>query len=332
MRAQLLSAFSFALLGLSWTFANPSISSADSTCTHYASPAGTGSGVSASQPFKIADFWPRAKPGYTLCLLDGQYTGPTSMITPPSGLSGNSTAPITIRAANDGAVWINGQGTRQPVLLRSNDWFILEGFNASHSSGTVIAIGSASDNNIVRRVCAWDAPHTGNNRVWGFVGSNTLVEDSCGFGTGRTIFQLSWGGNDTILRRTWAMFEKDTSSTGPGQAYQFAYHSTRNTLENVIGTWQSAPGDAARPSAVVTIASEGTDHKLLGSIIYVLASDVFQPSKLITTDWKRDANVPILIKDSVVYTGQSSKRPFLLHDRPCSGCRMENATEIGESF
>jgi hypothetical protein len=125
------------------------------------------------------------------------------------------------------------------------------------------------------------------------------------------------------------MFEKDTSSTGPGQAYQFAYHSTRNTLENVIGTWQSAPGDAARPSAVVTIASEGTDHKLLGSIIYILAGDVFQPSKLITTDWKRDANVPILIKDTVVYTGQSSKRPFLLHDRPCSGCRMENATEIG---
>ena len=54
---------------------------------------GTGSGVSASQPFKIANFWPLAKPGYTLCLLDGQYTGSASMINPPGNLSGTASAP-----------------------------------------------------------------------------------------------------------------------------------------------------------------------------------------------------------------------------------------------
>jgi hypothetical protein len=126
------------------------------------------------------------------------------------------------------------------------------------------------------------------------------------------------------------MWEKDVSSTGPEQAYHIAYHSTRNSLENVIGTWRSAlPGDAVNPSGVITIASEGTGHKILGSIAYVRSGDIFQANKLVTTDWNRAADVPTLIKDTVAYTAQSSKRPFLLHDRPCSNCRLENTTEIG---
>ncbi len=140
MRAQLLSAFSFVILGLAWTFANPSSSGADSTCTHYASPAGTGSGVSASQPFKIADFWPRAKPGYTLCLLDGKYTGSDSMINPPQNLSGAASMPITVRALNDGKASIDGRSVNEPVRLRHNDYFVLEGFNAHHSKSTVIQL------------------------------------------------------------------------------------------------------------------------------------------------------------------------------------------------
>ncbi|MGH7854058.1 MAG: hypothetical protein ACREP3_11490, partial [Candidatus Binatia bacterium] len=65
---------------------------AHAACTHYASPAGTGNGTSASQPFKIYNFWSVAKAGYTLCLLDGQYTGSTSMINPPKNLSGTASA------------------------------------------------------------------------------------------------------------------------------------------------------------------------------------------------------------------------------------------------
>src|SRR5262245_47422996 len=80
------------------------------SCTHYASPNGTGSGLSSSQPFKIANFWPLAKAGRTLCLLDGKYTGSASMINPPQNLSGTASAPITVRALNDGKVTINGQG------------------------------------------------------------------------------------------------------------------------------------------------------------------------------------------------------------------------------
>src|SRR3989338_8507578 len=73
-------------------------SAATDVCTHYASPSGGGNGLSQSSPFQITNFWSVAGPGSTLCLLDGTYTGGSSMITPPSGLSGSSGNPITISA------------------------------------------------------------------------------------------------------------------------------------------------------------------------------------------------------------------------------------------
>ena len=81
-------------------------------CNYYASPTGTGNGLSQSSPFKISNFWSLAKPGYVLCLLDGTYTGSSSMIFPPENLNGSSGAPITVRALNDGKVLINWR--RQP--------------------------------------------------------------------------------------------------------------------------------------------------------------------------------------------------------------------------
>jgi hypothetical protein len=75
---------------------------AQSPCTYYASPTGNGNGLSQSSPFKIADFWSKASPGKTLCLLDGTYRGSDSMIDPPDGLSGTAGNPITVRALNEG--------------------------------------------------------------------------------------------------------------------------------------------------------------------------------------------------------------------------------------
>src|SRR5262245_53655853 len=58
-------------------------------CTHYASPTGAGArdGSSPNNAFQIADFWPVAGPGKTLCLLDGTYRGDRSMVNPPDGLN-----------------------------------------------------------------------------------------------------------------------------------------------------------------------------------------------------------------------------------------------------
>src|SRR5688572_30442984 len=73
-------------------------------CDYYASPTGTGNGLSSSTPFRISKFWSVAAPGKTLCLLDGTYTGADSMINPPDNLNGTANAPITVRALNDGKV------------------------------------------------------------------------------------------------------------------------------------------------------------------------------------------------------------------------------------
>jgi hypothetical protein len=99
---------------------------AAASCTHYASPSGTGNGSSSSQPFRIANFWSVARPGHTLCLLDGQYTGSASMINPSDNMSGTSSAPITVRALNDGKVRINGQGSYYPVQLLLNNYFVID--------------------------------------------------------------------------------------------------------------------------------------------------------------------------------------------------------------
>ena len=107
------------------------------------------------------------------------------MINPPEDLNGTSSQKITVKALNDGAVRIDGQGVNFPVSLLQNSYFVLEGFDANASAGDVIHTSSSADNNVVRRVCAWDANTNGNNVVFSVnYGSSNLLEDVCGFGTG----------------------------------------------------------------------------------------------------------------------------------------------------
>ena len=89
---------------LTVTYTPPPVAGA---CTHWASPAGGGTGLSQGSPSTIAAWMARPPvPGNILCLLDGTYTGAASMILPPVGLSGTSTQPLTIQALNDGgASW-----------------------------------------------------------------------------------------------------------------------------------------------------------------------------------------------------------------------------------
>ena len=128
------------------------------TCSYFASPNGSGNGLSQSSPFMVANFWSVAAPGRTLCLLDGTYTGAASMITPPSGLNGSSGNPITIMALNDGAVKINGEGVRQPIVFNNNSWWVIQGVDVYNSSNHVVEVWTNANNNIFRRIVAWNLP------------------------------------------------------------------------------------------------------------------------------------------------------------------------------
>ena len=298
-----------------------------SSCTHYASPTGGGNGLSQSSPFQIANFWSVAGPGKTLCLLDGIYTGGNSMIASPSGLSGSSGNPITIRALNDGMARIDGQSSNKPVGLSGNSWFVIEGIDA-YNSGQASAFGvsNGSNNVTVRRVVVWNGQNANNGTVSIYNSSNTLFEDIAAFGTARNNFQLTQSANSFTVRRAWGMYEYDTSSTGPEAVFEAMYNSSNNRFENVIGTWADST-TAVNPYGVFFIGDEGTGHEILGSIFYVKNSSSFVPSDLVY----HNANNGISIRDVVAYTAQASKIPFGLGNSSGGSKVFANNTEIGGS-
>ncbi|MBI1782913.1 MAG: hypothetical protein HYR66_16340 [Sphingobacteriales bacterium] len=207
---------------------------------YFASPTGTGNGTYSS-PFKIADFWKIAKAGDTLNLLDGHYTGASSMINPPQNLAGTAAARIVIRAVNDGKADIDGQGQNAPVTLSFNNYFTLEGFNA-HNAGSPTSINvsvvtvSYSSYNILRRICAWEAAD-GNTNIFGcHYGVYNVFEDCAGWGMARKVFSNSQMGNYTTFRRCFGRWE-GSHAEGPKKTYGVSYNSYNALLENCIGTW-----------------------------------------------------------------------------------------------
>jgi hypothetical protein len=279
------------------------------SCTHYASPAGTGNGSSVSQPFKVANFWSVAKPGHTLCLLDGQYTGSSSMINPPQNLRGATATPITIRALNDGKVTINGQGSYVPVLLRYNDYFVLEGFNARSSAASVVSLTN-SNYNIIRRVAAWDATDR-NYQIFAIHYSKyNLLEDVAGWGIARKIYSASQGGDFLTIRRAWGRWE-GSHVIGPKMTYDIAYNNYNMLVENSLGTWSgermkqtytllaydgtawtgSGSGTYTNYSVNQPYGIFGTSgfsngdfnprSKMIGSLAYVRSADRFAPPQAV---------------------------------------------------
>jgi hypothetical protein len=344
-------------------FASAASAIAGAPCTHYASPSGSGNGLSATSPFTVSKFWAAAAAGKTLCLLDGTYRGSSSMITPPSGRNGAAGKPITVRALNDGKVLIDGEGVRGPVVLNDNDYWVLEGFNAARSIGTVILVKNGSANNILRRLAAWDA-HEGNYPVIGVNGSGTtknLLEDVAAWGVGRNTITFAQRATDTTCRRCWARWD-GSHALGGKVTYQLAYDSPGSTAENSIGAWSgelmtgpsyyllnqtgTAPctGSANcgkllpgtfidQPIGIFRAAINNsgidTNTAILGSIAYLRASDPSKPP----TGFSLGAQVTNLLLDNSIFYADSgiTKRPLTLMNPVYSGSTLtaRNATTIG---
>src|SRR3989344_3982188 len=259
---------------------------ATASCTHYASPSGGGNGLSQSSPFQIANFWPVAGPGSTLCLLDGTYTGGSSMITPPSGLSGSSGNPITISALNDGGVWINWQNSSIPLRFNNNSWWVVEGVNAYNGTSAVVEVYSNANNNTFRRIVGWDAGVNLNSVIYQLGGSNNynnVFEDIAGFGNARKIFEVyNNGANGSVtVRRFWGQFSANTWSSpgGPKMVISNMYNSRNALYENLIGNWDKTSTSPVEDYGLFSgdqINDGGThciNHRNYGSIGYIKASD-----------------------------------------------------------
>ena len=299
-------------------------------CTHYASPNGTGNGLSISSPFKIANFWNVQNiAGKKLCLLDGTYKGQDSMIHPPEGLSGTQGNPITVSALHDGDVDIDGQGQRGAVYLDgNNNWFVLEGFNAHSAQSTGCCEASViriykSNHVTIRRVIGWDAAD-GNATIFNSAYSkNLLLEDIAGFGVARKIAGAGGhpGGTpdpdnwNNVLRRVYARLEYNT--WGGQVGITKGYNSNGNIVENSILTLS---GHFTKEQNTVSSGSNwgihddrGWDERnnVYGSIVYRTADQSISGSD--TETLLNAGGVNVTIRDVLIAVeGNASSYGVLL--------------------
>jgi len=187
-----------------------------------------------------------ATAGKTLCLKNGIYRGADSMIRPPLSTDGLLGAPITVRAQNDGAAFIDGDALHIPVHVRSSSHSLLERFNAGKGSATEIGVSGEVDNPAhrdsditIRRVVAWDAlisnGSSNNFHAWDISHmDDALLEDVSGFGTGGRIFQI-YQSRRVTLRRAFARWVG--SGRGSTIPISCLYRSYDVTCENNIALW-----------------------------------------------------------------------------------------------
>jgi hypothetical protein len=303
------------------------------SCTHYASPTGSGNGLSQSSPFQIVNFWSVAQPGHTLCLLDGTYTGANSMIDPTDGLSGTAGNYITVRALNDGGVTLNADNVygRKPIDLKFNHYFIVEGVNAHSSGGAGVSVVDTHDV-IIRRIVSWDArdgtgadsSSTGGNfhGLFTWRSNNILFEDVALFGTARKQFEPQQSYNITV-RRMWAEWNQNSIATfgdSPKMTATLNYNSDHITLENAIGTWNTIYSVSCCKYAIfgqdanTSWNTWNVNLRLLGSIAYIEKDDATPPSRLA---WGNVGSYPysnMYYTDLVAYAGPGTNSSTITID------------------
>lgn len=292
---------------------------------------GSANGSSDGNRFLINSFWAVAAPGKKLCLADGIYTGANSMITPPSGLSGNSLAPIIIAATNDGEVTIDGQNARNPLLLRNNDYFQIEGINVKRSSGTTVLLSDGADNNTLKRIVAWDgtsAVLASNNN------SNNVFEDVAGFGVGRKIFSTQ-GASGTIFRRAWGAWQS-SAIVGPKSTFQIGYDSDNELCENCVGTWQTSQSPIDQPTTIFRIGAgvlAKSNNRYIASLGYLRSSGSANLVALaFATNTIGDSAYRHVVLNSEISEVQFDVRNVTVdNDGPCSACDLTNTTEVAGS-
>ena len=249
---------------------------------YYASPDGGGDGDYEDSPFVINDFWSVVRPGDTLCLVDGVFRGTDSMIHPPPGVSGTKDAPITIKALNDGQVFLDGEGSQNRVVWldwsNRNDYFVIEGINAAH--GLNYVVDASSQGNVFRRCIAWDAIQGDEGeQTWRSNGYNGLVEDCAAFG-GRYAMGCNQLGNDapsdpmTTFRRCLVVFTESTESS-PKASIVYWYNSDPCRWENCVAIWDCLNAPNSQGLFYCATADPyvhgSRQTELLGCIAYVKA-------------------------------------------------------------
>lgn len=323
------------------------------TADWYVSPTGTGTTCSSGSPCSIATVWTKVTgAARRVQLKNGTYQGADYMIQPPSGLNGSAANPIVLSAETDGSVTIDGQGqqNRNPVRLDNNDYFILEGFDATNSCAAcaVILLKNGSDNNIVRRVIAWNPIDGVDRNVWSVnYSSNNLLEDVAGFGTGRYIFGPNQGreqNQNNVIRRAWGAWQRHDNVliSGPKSTFILAYRAYNQICENCIGTWNTQQTGIFEPYSIFRVRGDGPtatpnqdfNPKYLGSIAYMRTAGGYAVYGLNVSNMNAPAGSTSLLYDNVFAYSENGRSPWRTYPGPCTvggNCIIQNSTGVSSA-
>lgn len=309
------------------------------TADLFASASGSGTTCSSGSPCTPAILLSQIIAGQIGEFAAGTYQETAEMIDPPDNKNGTAANPITVRCATDGACLIDGQGSRIPINLVNNDYWIIDGFNAKDSSDTVVQLGTGADNNIIRRVCAWDSPLAVNATIMSSNGNTgNLFEDVCAFGRGRKVFSNSQGGNNVTFRRAFGVWQ-DTTRTDTKQVFAIAYNSYNGLCENCIATWkeEGTPTGEKRglfaADHMTGVTNKCANAKYLGSIGYMLSGQTGSYDG----GMRWPSGIDCMTYDNVAIYHEKSIRSALLNNcgTACGATTptylITNTTEVGGS-
>jgi hypothetical protein len=263
------------------------------TCTSncfYISPTGSdaNAGTSAAAPWKTFVFAiPKLKPGYTLLLENGTYTGTNSgypSINCSSGASnGTAAAPITVQAQNERQAWLQSQGGGPTLYMNNCSYWNIVGlhntdgdFAGESEDGTVVIYNSSHI--LYRRNIVDHSNRCHNDHLVFFhATTNSIAEENEMYFFHRGAIQWWSGSNNNESLRNYAnsrTYDSTAFTCSSGtydpqkdQYGQINYGSSFNTMENNITenatSGQSNEPIGTYPSPCSTAANNNT---VLGSV------------------------------------------------------------------
>ncbi len=164
-----------------------------STPTYYIAPTGKDTNAGTAQaPWKTFAFAiSKLQAGDALVVLDGTYdatvTGYLNVDCSGGAKNGTAAKPITVRAANERAAFLLGNGSGRPILLQNCAYWTLEGLRAEDADypdetgvepGTVVVVESSNHITLRRLLVSKPNRHCDAHGILISLSQNVLVEES----------------------------------------------------------------------------------------------------------------------------------------------------------
>lgn len=266
------------LLGTLW---QPRVHAA----THYLAPGGSDSndGTSATTPWQTFAFAiPQLQPGDTLLLGDGTYnasnSGYPSIICDNYAVNGDSSQPITLKAANERQAFLQGNGSAFPFYMQGCAHWTIEGLhaeqgdfpNSSLESGGVFRVLSSNNVTLRRNLARFNNRYI-NGAIFELDGStDSLVEENeiysyhrhgfSGYHSTNVVFRRNYANSRNYPDISGGYASVDPTAGDSGFAF---YPANGNIVENSISENNGGDGGFV-VKAVEPLAAD--DNRFYGNI------------------------------------------------------------------